>query len=189
MIFLFLLDCKVTPTLSIRDESMGPHSLGTQQSKIVLLQHAPSFLSLNRGLLFHCFQRERKNKREERKQRSTDWLPPIHAQTGDQTCNGGLCPDQGSNPQPFRYRMMFQQLSHPARASMCSFFNEVLPGLHRKSDGGRTYMCNPTLAAPSLTGHIHCPRFSLILPSLLLFIKDSITPLPWPYFHHLFAQA
>ena len=33
--------------------------------------------------------------------RNIDRLPPIHAPTGDQTCNLGMCPDQGSSLQHF----------------------------------------------------------------------------------------
>ena len=61
-------------------------------------------------------QRERETKREERKRerrtenqrqretstwtRNIDWLPPVSTLTGDQTHSLGMCPDQGSNPQP-----------------------------------------------------------------------------------------
>ena len=31
-------------------------------------------------------------------------LPPTQAQTRDQTCNPGMCPDLESNPQPFGIR-------------------------------------------------------------------------------------
>ena len=34
-------------------------------------------------------------------ERNIDLLPPTHAPTGDQTHSPGVCPDQGSNPQPF----------------------------------------------------------------------------------------
>ena len=53
------------------------------------------------------FFRERKGERErqrvcEREKESTHAeLPPLHALTGAQTPNKGMCPDQESNLQPF----------------------------------------------------------------------------------------
>ena len=44
----------------------------------------------------------RETERERGRQRNIDWLPPVHALTGDQTCNLGLCADRKLNPQPFR---------------------------------------------------------------------------------------
>ena len=37
-------------------------------------------------------------------ERNTDQLPPVYTLTGDRTCNLGLCPDRGSNSQPFGVR-------------------------------------------------------------------------------------
>ena len=36
--------------------------------------------------------------------RNIDRLPPVHAPNGDGTCNLGMYPDQGLNPQPFGVR-------------------------------------------------------------------------------------
>ena len=34
-------------------------------------------------------------------ERNIDWLPSLHAPTRDRTCNLGMRPDWGLNPQPF----------------------------------------------------------------------------------------
>ena len=45
---------------------------------------------------------ERETKRRKyRHERNIDCLPPIHALTGGQTCDLGMCPDQESNLQLF----------------------------------------------------------------------------------------
>ena len=64
------------------------------------------FLSLPRTF-FHCFiereeGRERKTERHINVwERNINWLPPICTLTGGWAHNLGLCPDWGSNPQPF----------------------------------------------------------------------------------------
>ena len=45
-------------------------------------------------------ERQRERKKHQYK-RNTDWLPPTCDQTRDQTPNLGMCPNRGSNPQPF----------------------------------------------------------------------------------------
>ena len=39
--------------------------------------------------------------RERGRKRNINWLPPVNALTGNQTLNLGMCPDLGSNLQPF----------------------------------------------------------------------------------------
>ena len=34
-------------------------------------------------------------------EKNTDWLLPMRASTGDQTCDLSMCPDQELYPQPF----------------------------------------------------------------------------------------
>ena len=34
---------------------------------------------------------------ETEREKNTDWLPPVHAPTKDQTFNQGMCPDWESN--------------------------------------------------------------------------------------------
>ena len=49
-------------------------------------------------ILFYFIVRERERNTDVR---NINQLPPVHAPTGNQTCNLGLCPDQRWNPQPF----------------------------------------------------------------------------------------
>ena len=54
---------------------------------------------------FRARGRGREGRREREREtlisgRNIDQLPPIYALTRDQTCNLGMCPDQGSNLQP-----------------------------------------------------------------------------------------
>ena len=73
--------------------------------------------------IFHCFQREREEEREEGEDRNIDgclpyapglmigtWLAVPHAcaLTGDQACSLGMCPGWKSNPPPFGYRRTIQ---------------------------------------------------------------------------------
>ena len=51
---------------------------------------------------FRETQEKRKRKRE--RERNIDQLPLVHALTGDQTHNLGMCSDQESNPQHFGVR-------------------------------------------------------------------------------------
>ena len=71
--------------------------------------------------------RERERERGKREtlmwERSMYWLPPIHAQTGDWTCNLGMSPDGESKPQPFRYEMML----HPAEPHWPGLFCDFFP--------------------------------------------------------------
>ena len=53
-------------------------------------------------------------------ERSTDWLPPVHAWTRDH-----MHCDRESHPQPFSYRMTFQPLGHTGQGS-CYFVNHAL---------------------------------------------------------------
>ena len=39
----------------------------------------------------------RERGREKQRQRNIDQLPPVHAPTGDRTCNSGMCPDREWN--------------------------------------------------------------------------------------------
>ena len=72
---------------------------------------------------------------EEGRENNIDWLPLVCALTGDWTCNIGICPDLGLNPQPFWCMgQRSNQLRHPARVvfSFCIkfFFKLFLTQTH-----------------------------------------------------------
>ena len=61
------------------------------------------FLSLPLSLSFflHCFLERERERETSMWKRNINCLPPIHTPTGDRTYDLSMCPDQGSNPQPF----------------------------------------------------------------------------------------
>ena len=48
-------------------------------------------------------ERERERERDAERERNIDQLPPVHTPTRDATCNLGMHPDRGSNPQLLVY--------------------------------------------------------------------------------------
>ena len=105
-------------------EAPGPHPFQRQTAALTIgiLEHFPEnifpyfylkiFLSRQLFLFFSFFFffligfRERGRERERERERNIvarniNQLSPVHALTKDQTCNLGMCPDQGLNLQPF----------------------------------------------------------------------------------------
>ena len=54
--------------------------------------------------------------------RNINQLPPLRAQTEDQTCNPGMCPDWKSNLQLFGYTMILQPTEPHRPGSYLLFF-------------------------------------------------------------------
>ena len=83
-------------------------------------------------------------------ERNTDWLPPVHTQTWEymhqdqETCNLGMCPDWGSNPQPLVIGRSSNQLSCTSQG--CSAFQ---PRAFKRYVDLREHMCNLQLDSRS----------------------------------------
>ena len=65
--------------------------------------HSHQFLKI---FIYFYFWFKREGKEKEREEtsmweRNIDWLPSVHAPSGHQTCNPGMCPDWESNQWPF----------------------------------------------------------------------------------------
>ena len=71
------------------------------------------FFILTQGHFFFIAFREWRWEREiSMGEGSTDQLPPVPAQTGDQICNPGKCPDWGPNLQTFDKGTVLQPTEH-----------------------------------------------------------------------------
>ena len=69
-------------------------------------------------------------------ERNINWLPPIHALTGDRTHILGMCPDRESNLQPFTVRnnAATKWATWPGQESQNLKYHGIISVFHMKSE-------------------------------------------------------